>query len=152
MSPLSQPTAAAAAAHIASASARPLAPVPALALPELTTTPAAIPDEARSRSMQASTGGARNLLVVKTAAVGHGLAVVGREQRGVAQARLDPGGKAGGDEASAAVTLMDNPMLERPAPSSRPSMRLAHWIICPAAPLPRLSIAASATTIPVRSS
>ena len=61
-----------AASHIASASARPFAPVPALALPELTTTPAAIPADAASRSMQASTGGARNLLVVNTAAVATG--------------------------------------------------------------------------------
>ena len=32
-------------------------------------------------------------------------------------------------------------MVVSPAVSSRPSIRLAHWIIWPAAPLPRLSIA-----------
>ena len=68
ISPASQPIAAAAAAHIASASARPGAPVPALALPELTITPAARPPLAASRSRQASIGGAANLLVVNTAA------------------------------------------------------------------------------------
>ena len=70
---LSQPTAAAAASHIASASARPLAPVPALALPLLTITPDAMPAGRCSRSRLASTGGARNLLWVKTAAAGTGL-------------------------------------------------------------------------------
>jgi len=69
MSRGSQPTASAAAAHIASASARPFSPVPALALPELTTTPAARPADTFSRSKLASTGGARNLFWVKTAAV-----------------------------------------------------------------------------------
>jgi hypothetical protein len=68
-----QPTASAAAVAIASASIRPAAPVPALALPELTTTPAAIPPLAASRSTQASTGGARNLFRVNTAAHGTGL-------------------------------------------------------------------------------
>jgi len=72
MSPLSHPIASAEAAHIASLSARPLVPVPALALPELMITPAAIPPLASSRSKLASTGGARNLFWVNTAAQGTG--------------------------------------------------------------------------------
>ena len=36
-------------------------------------------------------------------------------------------------------------MVVSPAVSSRPSIKLAHWIIWPAAPLPRLSMADSAS-------
>src|SRR6202044_521078 len=40
------------------------------------------------------------------------------------------------------------PIADRPAVSGRPSMRLAFWMACPAAPLPRLSMAATATARP----
>ena len=77
----------------------PAAPVPALALPELTMIAAALPPLAASRARSSITGGATNLFWVKTRDRGHRLAVVGRDQRHVVAAPLDPGMAAGGDEA-----------------------------------------------------
>jgi hypothetical protein len=102
-----QPTASAAASHIVSALARPLAPVPALALPELTMTPDAMPFDAVSRSTQASTGGARNLLVVKTAAVGTGLPSSVTSKATSRRLAFSPAWTPAATKPSAAVTLMD---------------------------------------------
>ena len=116
-------------------------------------TPAALPPDTASRSQASSTGGAPNLFWVKTAAAVTGLpsSVASRPCRGGLP--LDPGMAAGGDEALGGGDAHgQTPMLDRPALSSRPSIRLAHWIIWPAAPLPRLSSAAMARTGPVRSS
>ena len=147
------PRASAAAALIASASARPGAPVPALALPELTMIALALPPFAASRARSSATGGAHELVVGEDRDGGRGLAVVGRDQRHVVAAILDPGMAAGGDEALGGGDAHgQTPTVERPAVSSRPSIRLAHWIIWPAAPLTRLSSAAMARTRPVRSS
>src|SRR6185295_2694812 len=82
----------------------------------------------------------------------HRLSVLGRDQRHVELAPLDPGVAAGGDEAFGGGNAHGyTPMVVSPAVSSRPSIKFAHWIIWPAAPLPRLSIAESASTRPVRS-
>ena len=52
-----------------------------------------------------------------------------------------------------AVTVMGRlRMAVRPAVSGRPSMRLAFWMAWPAAPLPRLSMAATTVARPVRGS
>ena len=107
ISPGLQPTPSAAAAHIASASARPFAPVPALALPELTTTPAAIPPDACSRSRLASTGGARNLFWVNTAAAGTGLPSSVASMAKSRRLRLTPAWQPAATNPSAAVTLKD---------------------------------------------
>ena len=82
-----------------------------------------------------------------------GRAVLGRDQGHVVAAALDPGVAAGGDEPfSRGDAHGQIPMRGRPAVSPRPSMRFAHWIIWPAAPLTRLSSAAIASTRPVRGS
>src|SRR5207237_2473339 len=76
-----------------------------------------------------------------------GPAVVGGEQCHIMLAALDPGMAAGSDEAgSSGDAHGQTPTLASPAASSKPSMRLAHWIIWPAAPFTRLSSAASAST------
>ena len=93
------------------------------------------------------------LVLGKNRGARHRAAVIGREQRHVELALLDSGMAAGGEEAlGRGHTHGYTPIVVSPAVSSRPSMRLAHWTICPAAPLPRLSIAAIARTRPVRSS
>src|SRR6202034_439236 len=55
--------------------------------------------------------------------------------------RAEPGSRCDGHGAT--------PIADRPAVSGRPSMRLAFWMACPAAPLPRLSMAATTVTRPV---
>src|SRR5439155_7557442 len=60
------------------------------------------------------------------------------DERHVPACRLEPGGNASEAETPHGAT----PCAVRPAVSGRPSIRLAHCTACPAAPLPRLSIAA----------
>src|SRR5690606_10294374 len=62
---------------------------------------------------------------------------------------LDAGGDAGGPEALGGGDGHGaTPFTVRPAASGSPSMRLAHWTTCPAAPLPRLSTAEHTMTRP----
>ncbi len=110
------PSASAAASLIASASARPAAPVPALALPELTMIALALPPFAASRSRSSITGGATNLLLGEDGDGGDRLAVVGRDQRHVVARFLIPAWQPaatkpwGGGDAHG-----QTPTLERPA-------------------------------------
>src|SRR5207248_4522518 len=69
--------------------------------------------------------------------------------------RLQPGSYPGGAEACRrrdADVHGATPSALRPAVSGKPSIRLAFWTAWPAAPLPRLSIAAMAIARPVRGS
>src|SRR5260370_30334641 len=62
---------------------------------------------------------------------------------------LQPGGDAGGPEPYGGRNAHGaTPWVDRPAVSGRPSMRLAAWTAWPAAPLPRLSRAATTTARP----
>src|SRR5215469_1267102 len=66
---------------------------------------------------------------------------------------LDAGRDTGGAEALRAGDAHGaTPIVVSPAVSASPSMRLASWIAWPAAPLPRLSMAATAIARPARRS
>ncbi len=150
------PSARAVAAAIARASSMPLAPVQALALPGVDDDGArapvgqVLPREHDRRRGQAA---------ARERPGGH-CGAVARHERQVGRARvLDAAGHAGGPEAARKADAdavfhrhTPSPSAVRPAPSSRPSTRLAFWSACPPAPLTRLSIAAAQIAVCVRSS
>ena len=149
----SMPKASAAACVIASASAMPGSPVPALALPELTMIALAVPPFSASRCAVQRDRRCEEFVLGEDGDRGRRLQVLGRDQGHVVAAALDPGMAAGGDEALwRGDAHGQTPIICSPALSSRPSIKFAHWIICPAAPFPRLSSAAMARTLPVLSS
>ena len=152
----SMPSARAVALAIERASSRPWAPVQALALPELTTTARARPSARCSRDT--STGAAARRLCVNAPAAVASPSQASSARSGAPEA-LMPAGHAGGAEAQRKADAgalvgahTPSPCAVSPAPSSRPSTRLAFWIACPAAPLTRLSIAAAQIAVCVRSS
>src|SRR5205823_11449079 len=64
--------------------------------------------------------------------------------------RLQPGGDTGRAEALGCRDAQGaTPSTGSPVVSGRPSAMLAFWIACPAAPLPRLSSAATTTARPL---
>src|SRR5262249_30695159 len=81
-------------------------------------------------------------------------AVGGRDDReGRGAALLDADRAPAGDETPGCGDAHgESPRTGRPSVSGRPSSTLAFWIAWPEAPFTRLSSAAIATTVPVRSS
>ena len=118
----------------------PSGPVHALAPPELSTTARTTP--ARSTCCDHSTGAAFTRLRVNTPAAADCGPSLTHEGDVRVAAGLQPGDDAGRAEARGCGDAHGaTPIAVRPAPSSRPSARLAFCSAWPAAPLPRLSMA-----------
>ena len=138
--------------HMRAALRRPGSPVAALALPELSTTDAARPS--RRCRCDTCTGAACARFVVKTPAADTDRAILGRDEREVGCARrLDAAGDAARHEPRRGHDAHGcTPSNGRPVVSGMPSRMLAACSIWPDAPLTRLSSAAMAITVAVRSS
>ena len=137
-----------------SASRRPGSPVAALALPELNTTAAARPfGEVPARDLDR-----RGLREVRGehARRAHRHGIGGRDEREIGIARrLDPARDPARDETGNRGDARGHgwiPSSGRPVVSGSPRRMFAAWIIWPDAPFTRLSSAAIAITVSVRSS